>query len=306
MIRKVFFLVDGRKIEAQSIYLATSLARFLPDGWTATAIVRSDYRGQVDPLTLEILKTCNISITELACQPEEHLPWSQPYPIGNKILAAAQMPASGSFLFLDTDMVALQPLDFSAMVDPKKIYANVSDYVCKIDAPVPEHVEYWRRYYAYLGAELPEERVRLRAARKRIYVPYYNAGFVLFHNLPAAKGGHFGKAWLEAATRFEAGCDTPFPRENIDQITLPITARKCRDGVVNIDDSFNYNIMRRNQALGGENIVHYHDVGHLYRYSRLEEVIANTVEMVGREMFVKFARAFPREIRIRKIKRFIK
>ena len=306
MTGKIFFLVDGRKVEAQSIYLATSLARYLPVGWTATAMIRSDYLPKVSPLALEILKTCDIAVTELVCDLTGCQPWGQAYPIGNKILAAAQMPAEGSFLFLDTDMVVLKRLDFSALSDPNAIYANRSDYICGIDAPVDEHEDYWRRYYSFLGSVLPEQRIRLRGARKRLYMPYFNAGFLLFHNRPQTEAGHFGKAWLADAVRFEAGCDVPFPRVNIDQITLPITALKAHRDIVEVEDGFNLNIARKAQSEGGESIIHYHDLLNLYSYSRIEEIMENTIEVIGKPEFAAFLRQFPRETKIRQIKRFFK
>lgn len=306
MTGKIFFLVDGRKVEAQSIYLAASLARFLPTGWTATAMIRSDYLPKVSPLTLEILGACNIAVTELVCDMTGCQPWGQAYPIGNKIMAAAQMPAEGRFLFLDTDMVALKQLDFSALSDPDAIYASRSDYICSIDAPVDGHEAYWRRYYNILGAVLPDERIRLRGARRRLYLPYLNAGFLLFHNQPQSKGGHFGKAWLEDAVRFETGCDVPFPRVNIDQITLPITAQKTHRAIIEVEDGFNLNIARKAHSEGGESIIHYHDLLNLYSYSRVEEIMETTIEVMGKPNFAAFLRQFPRETKIRQIKRFFK
>lgn len=115
--------------------------------------------------------------------------WARPYPHGNKILAAASPREDAWSVFLDTDMVCAASLELASLQEPNRL------------ALVPEGVpswgknsDRWERAYAHFGLEVPSERVRLTRRRRIEYLPYFNAGFVMFPNAPQSGGalGHSG------------------------------------------------------------------------------------------------------------------
>lgn len=127
--------------------------------------------------------------------------WARPYPHGNKILAAASPREDAWSVFIDTDMVCAAPLKLASLQEPNRL------------AVVPEGVpswgknsDRWERDYAHFGLEVPTERVRLTRRRRIEFLPYFNAGFVMFPNAPQFEGESFRSLWLQTALDFDRNC----------------------------------------------------------------------------------------------------
>jgi hypothetical protein len=125
----VFFVVDGERLEAQAILLAATLKRHLTPNQTAIAYVREDYADRLDPLTRVVMDRAKVEIRVI---PETdgatHRPWSTPYPQGHKILAAAEPRKATVSVFLDTDTVPMQPVNFAAQLGDALVAVSASDY----------------------------------------------------------------------------------------------------------------------------------------------------------------------------------
>jgi hypothetical protein len=259
---EVFFLVDGKRLEAQACLLAGTLLRHLGPGQRAVAYVRSDYAPQLEPLTREVLDKAGIALRIMPGTEGGHAPWRAPYPQGNKILAAALARDCAVSVFLDTDTVMVRPVDFAAMLGADGIAAVVSDYAI----PATD-VESWREHYAMFGLGLPEERVTLHAGRRLTVLPYFNAGVVLWREKDA--GGAptgIGAAWLTMAVRFDAERQVP-DRSFIDQITLPILGHTRNMPVKTLPQRMNFNIQAFGSAAADQaDIAHYHNIGVLWAH----------------------------------------
>ena len=259
----VFFVVDGERLEAQAILLAATLKRHLTPNQTAIAYVREDHADRLAPLTRAVLDRTGVEIRVIPdTDGGTHQPWSSPYPQGNKILAAAEPREATVSVFLDTDTVLIQPVDFAAQLGDALVAASASDYSATANDDGS-----WGAFYGLFGLPLPDERITLRGGRQIESLPYYNAGVVIFRERMGTKPTGFGKGWLADAVHFDHHATPGHDRATIDQFTLPITATRQGRHVAGLDQAMNYNI----QASGDETddplwIAHYHNIGVLWAH----------------------------------------
>ncbi len=117
--------------------------------------------------------------------------WSPKYPHGNKILASRERRETELSVFLDTDVICLGSPDFSVITQNTPLFAT------------PEGVPTWGRdeqdwvpVYEMFGLEIPDWRVRLIKGRRRVVLPYFNAGVVGFVEKGNPAGMRFPDVWL--------------------------------------------------------------------------------------------------------------
>ncbi|MBT8474623.1 MAG: hypothetical protein KJO78_04035 [Alphaproteobacteria bacterium] len=243
----VFFIIDGPKIEAQSVLLAATLRHHNGPDLVIDAYTPASNAPNILRNTRRILRTLGVSIHTIDTDDF----WTTPYPIGNKILAACEPRDAEISFFLDSDIVATAPMEFSELASPGAVSAVVSDYAARLDDP-----EAWPRLYRHFGLEPPEERVQLLRGRRLTFFPYVNSGVVGFET-----DGEFASTWLDVALEIDklTADDAEFPRINIDQIALPIAARKLGMTLRLLPSEYNCNIMRRDapETLRPR-LAHYH------------------------------------------------
>lgn len=259
---EVFFIVDGLKLESQATLLASTLKRHLMPHQKAVAYVREDYRDQMQDFTLEVLEASNVEIRLIPNTNGTHAPWLSPYPIGNKILAAAEPRDCDISVFLDTDTVLTEPVEFSDHLGDGLVAASISDYASGTDAD-------WEAFYAAFDLPLPQERVQLLGGRKLTSLPYFNAGVLVFRErtddgVPL----DFGRDWLRTALRFEREVTREYSRTFIDQFTLPILGYLRGMPVVTMGQHMNFNIQGLGNGEGRrQTIAHYHTAGALWKHN---------------------------------------
>ena len=258
---EIFFLVDGERLEAQACLLAATLGRHLRPGQRAVACLREDHAPALNPFTAEVLDAAGIGRRIIPGTLGGHDPWTAPYPQGNKILAAAMARDCDVSVFLDTDTLLVRPVDFAAELGGAEIAASVSDYA----SPATDD-ESWRSHYALFGLELPEERVKLRAGRRLVMPPYFNAGVILFRERDASGAPTgIGREWLEMASDFDRRQTLPLDRAFIDQLTLPILGVRRGMPVEPLAQRLNFNIQAFGSApVEAADIAHYHKLGVLW------------------------------------------
>ncbi len=261
---EIFFIVDGARLEAQACLLAPSLKCHLMEGQRAVAYIREDFREQMEPFTVDILIASDVEIRCIPGTDGGHAPWAAPYPHGNKILAAAAPRDCDVSVFLDTDTILTEPVDFASELGDALIAACVSDYAASAGSD-----EDWAHYYAAFDLPLPTERVQFNAGRKLISLPYFNAGVVLFRErtddgVPTS----VGRDWLKAALQFEREVSRDYLRANIDQFTLPILGYLRGAPVKSLDQHMNFNIQSFGHAPDQrQSVAHYHRLGVLWQHS---------------------------------------
>jgi hypothetical protein len=263
------FVVEGPRLEAQSLLLASSIRRHHPRSMIlgyrpigaepAPAAVQSMFRA-VGGLLLPL-------------PPAQGL-WRGAYPHGNKIIALAQPRDAAISIFLDTDMVMTAPLDAADLPGHGEV------------SVVPEGIQSWgkeedrwERVYAHFGLSMPEERIRLLRGARRSSPPYFNAGFVAQRETDRVDGQTFGQLWLDTARKIDHEVGVANKRPWLDQIALPVTLRRFGLTYRLIDEAANFSISNGRSLPDpfAPKILHYHRARFLRDWAGSAEVIAHAL-----------------------------
>ena len=145
--------------------------------------------------------------------------WDEPYPHGNKIIAALQPRDSEYSAFIDSDVLFLKPNTPDNLVRP----GHVSCSVAASMGWAPRDI--WDRVYSVFDMPVPTERVRLMRQRHRS-VPYYSSGLVVFPE-QAGSQGRFADIWYETARMIDRVETIPDRRPYLDQLSLPVAIRRA-------------------------------------------------------------------------------
>ena len=299
---EVFFIVDGLRLEAQACLLAPTLAAHLDTSQRPVAYLRQD-AAPLTGFTRAVLEASGVALRTIPGTASAPAPWGAPYPQGNKILAAAAPRECAVSVFLDTDTVLAEPVDFAAELGTAEVAAVVSDY----RASAGDEAD-WAEYYGAFGLDLPPERVRLLGGRSLLSLPYYNAGVVIFRErAPDGRPTGFGPAWLEAALQFERQVRRPHDRANIDQFTLPILGYLRASPVRALPRRMNYNIQADGTDRGqAQSIAHYHNIGLLWAHPRHGRMAFEAlVGLMGPGAPRAFVESFGEIARRRRMKRLL-
>lgn len=299
---EVFFIVDGERLEAQACLLAPTLKRHLQVGQRPVAYLREDYADKLDPLTHEVLGAAGIEMRTIAGTADSCAPWTEPYPQGNKILAAAQPRDCEISVFLDTDMILAAPVDFAGELGAAHIGACVSDY----SAPGNDDAG-WNAFYGCFDLPVPDDRVQLQAGRRLVSYPYFNAGMVVFREAVDGKRTGIGRQWLATAQKFDREIKIRYNRANIDQFTLPILGYQRGTPVKVMDPRLNFNIQAHGVGEGrAQSIAHYHRIGILWMQpDHSRETLDCLSEWCGPDMINRLLARYPHFMKRSRLKRYL-
>ena len=270
----IFFIVDGRSLEAQATLLAATLTHHNARRHQLTAYVADRHRDAILPSTCALFDRCAVTLRALPAPPRD---WRVPYAHGNKILAASDRRPGDWGLFLDTDMICTAPLDLATLQIPGHV------------ALVPEGVptwgregDRWARAYAHFGLPLPEDRVRLTRRKRISFLPYFNAGFVLMPDGDVSDGRSFGQLWLETALDFDWNAPIGGKRPWLDQITLPLTLKRFGLGYHVAPVELNYSVSDRTyEPEARPQIMHYHRWAYLNAWPQRQDALAALATIAG-------------------------
>lgn len=259
------FVVEGARLEAQSLLLASSLRRHHPG---AMIIGYRPQTAEQPPSAVQAMFRAVGGL--LSPLPSAQGLWRGAYPHGNKIIALAQPRDAAISVFLDTDMVMTAPLDANDLPRHGEI------------AVVPEGIQSWgkeegrwERVYAHFGLEMPEERIRLLRGARRRSPPYFNAGFVAQRETDRVDGMTFGQLWSDTASRIDHEVGVGNKRPWLDQIALPVAMRRFGLRARIIDEAANFSISN-GRALPdpfSPKILHYHRARFLRDWGGTGQVI---------------------------------
>lgn len=271
----LFFIVDIGKLEAQAILLATSLHKHNEGCFNIYAYVPRDSLDGLSPITREVLSLAEIELVTFDVPPET---WKKPYPHGNKILAARLHRAGRWSAFLDTDLICTKQLDLT------QIKRSNAVSVAPEGTPTWGYgTDRWQRVYDHFDLAFPSETIRM-ARRKRVeFVPYFNAGFVLFEDGVLKKPDKgFGDLWLDTAREIDFNCPVALKRPWLDQISLPVTLKRFGLEYNICPDEFNYAISARAYIPEFKPyFMHYHDFKWLSSWPSALEVFDWLKELFG-------------------------
>ena len=218
----IFFIVDGLKLELQSIFLICSIKKHFGNSLKVIAYHRQDY--EVTAYTRDILESQGARLVAIPRTFSKDVdPWPEPWPVGNKLLAIAEPRDTKISAFLDTDMVFVNHVDFEAELDGGEVLACTADFILG----GLDHPKKWEPVYAFFDMPMPETRRRLLRGRRVLIPPYYNAGLAVFREGPVGDAQvPFGQAWLHHAARAKRSGEFEAQSRNVDQVTYPVTIER--------------------------------------------------------------------------------
>lgn len=144
--------------------------------------------------------------------------WDEPYPHGNKIIAAMQPRDSAYSAFVDSDVLFIRPNDPAHLCHPGQV-------ACSAAASMQwAGQEIWQVIYGALDMPVPTERIRLMRRSGREVVPYFSAGLVVF---PEDGPSRFPDVWYDTARRLDRVEEIPKRRPYLDQQSLPLAIARA-------------------------------------------------------------------------------
>lgn len=259
------YVVDGPRLQAQALILAHSLRCVHPEA-AQVAYLPVAGAALLPDAVRATLEGWGVVCREL---PEKG-GWRQAYPHGNKILALAEARDAEVSVFLDTDMIAVKPLNDSDLPGPRQV------------SVVPEGIlgwgkdaSRWEVAYAQFGLKVPEERVQMLRGRRRLSPPYFNAGFVAIREDDRVEGRNFGALWLDTARVFDWEVPVGGKRPWLDQASLPIAMARFGFAHRIVDERNNTSISNGRSFQGLDPaIIHYHRAGFLRKWPGADAMIA--------------------------------
>ena len=283
----LFFVVDGKKLEAQACKLATSIQRYFPSDVQRIAYHRETY--EISDFAKSVLEACSVELRPMSNTGlSDPNPWSRYWPVGNKLLAKAEHRDCDISVYLDTDMYCRKFVDFEQGLGDADVLACTADYIAgPLNRP-----EKWTNIYAHFGLDVPNERRRLLAGRQLLLPPYYNGGFVVFKEAPIGTAQeHFGEAWLKDSLEIEHAEGFDNERPALDQTVLPVTLERLGINFRLGSHHLNYNLRAHGDKLYKDAaLVHYHEYSTLFTYHPYggTEALDNLEAVMGEGFLQKF------------------
>lgn len=245
-----FFILDGHTLERQALLLAHSLRAHHGSDVAIIAYVPSRYLPDLSEVARDFLLDLKVEIVPL----DTHgATWARGYPHGNKVLAAAQPRDCDYSIFLDTDMCC------TANAVPKLVPGDTRVFACPEGLRTwGKNINDWRAAYSFFNQPLPKKRIRMARGRRKLSVPYFNAGYVAFPEVHPETGQRFGVLWLQTATALDFGAEIPNKRPWLDQISLPITMYRFGFKFSALGEDYNFSTKARKARSHTLRVAHYH------------------------------------------------
>lgn len=229
----VSFVCEPGRLEAQALLLAASLRILYPELSLIAAVPRS-----LPAVTSRAFEALDVSELEISN------PLASDYPIGNKIAALGVGAGAGLRVFLDSDMLGLQPWDWEVL-HTHALAAKPSDLATFGNDAL------WQELYARFGLAAPTQRVISTVSRQLMY-PYFNAGM-----LATRAAADLAAVWAQTCLEIDAMHDVNPRRPWLDQIGLPLAAARLELPTRSLGETWNYPAHVK-PVQGAPCIVHYH------------------------------------------------
>lgn len=235
------------------------------------------------PALVTLMGLCGVELRRL---PKPSRPWDKPYPHGNKILAALDSRGTSHSMFLDTDILCLSPLNLTPLMTDRAIAV-----VAEGRRSWGKDLDRWQRVYARFGLPLPDDRITLSRNRTIQFVPYFNAGMVLFPDAGLPHGQRFSQSWYDTAMTIDHEVRVAKKRPWLDQIALPVTLKRFDMGYILADEAFNFAASDRVLKPGERPVLlHYHRFGHLSNWpDQRQAALDQTRNIAGPALFAELA-----------------
>jgi len=266
----ISFVCQHGELEIKALLLAASLRRFLTCEADLIACLPEPASrwGIVSPATLRVLTSLGVRTVPIRNVIDET------YPIGNKVTCLDVATEADRMVFLDTDILVMQPLDLGRWF-ARGFNAKPADAIGFADNP-----EDWQAVYGMFGLQGPRRSV-VTSLAGQVVCPYFNAGVV---GAPARSG--LGGLWADCCRTLAAADglwetrSLPAKLPFLDQISLPVAVARAGLAVSLLDERLNFpaNLRPLSAEIGGPILCHYHRPDVIRREPRLQELVASLLD----------------------------
>lgn len=201
-----FMFKPGHQIEREAFVLAASIREFAVGEVNIHAFIEAADTPYVTDQHQAWFQRMGVRLRELNAKGA----FRDRYPHGNKILLCMSEFSEDRVIFLDSDMMVLQPTDFAGItqapvVATGPLAGNWGD------------AEKWAPAYQTMGVD-PGSVQQWDTPKGGTQMPYFNAGMVSFD--PKT---NFARTWYDVARRIDDAPEVSDKRPWLDQIALPLT-----------------------------------------------------------------------------------
>lgn len=212
----LFYIVEPPRYSAFSTALLASIRKYIGPEVKVFGYCPEHRMAEIPQAVTNLHHSLGAEIRPLRTEDR----WDQPYPHGNKMLAALDDRGTDQSVFLDTDIYFTAPVSIDA-------YSSPNEIICSPAASMSwGGEEEWAKIYSAFGLPLPQERMELLRRRgKHKYLPYFSSGLIGFPEY-TPDGRRFAEIWYETARTIDRIPDLAKKRPYLDQMSLPIAMRQ--------------------------------------------------------------------------------
>lgn len=211
----IFFIVEPSKYQDMGCYLAASIRCQFDEPVKLVGYCPANSIGNMSDKALAVFKKLDVDIRPIETEGK----FDPPYPHGNKLLAALEPRDTPYSAFMDSDMLFIRPNSSDQMYRPGHVSVAPATSMYWAGQTI------WKDIYAACDMEMPQERIWLSRQRRRMLMPYFNAGLVVFPEGPTAPdGASFAEVWHDLAQKIDR-IDVVKKRPYLDQMSLPLAIR---------------------------------------------------------------------------------
>lgn len=221
--------------------------------------------------------------------------WAEPYPHGNKIIAAMQPRETPWSAFVDSDVLFMRTNALEAVARDGHVSCSMAASLLWAEEDI------WDTIYGALAMPVPTERYEYMRRPVGPRVPYFSSGLVYFPEADVTGRGRFGDVWYDTARIVDGVPTLENKRPYLDQMTLPAAIRRA---------GLDWNILPEEQhyILGGRLrgkplpedseifAIHYRDKGILHELGLLKPARSLLSDYIGTP-FVKRLTEAPEKVR---------
>jgi len=218
------FVCQQGDMELQALLLAASLRRHLSDDHEIVAAIPSpfDIWGTVSPITIQILEELNVRQVTITNKISGH------YGVGNKLSCLTVATSGCQKILLDSDILCLRNF-----IHNEAFAGHISAKPADVDTLGRTTIS-WAPLYRHFGLELPKDKVTTTVSKQAV-LPYFNAGVVA-----VSADNEFGKVWIDTCIQLRQLDKKMQDLFWLDQIALPIAARRLGLTIESLDEHYNY------------------------------------------------------------------
>lgn len=257
------FVLHGGEIEVKAALLAASLHHNLAGRYELIGAVPGPVErwGGISRQTARLLARFGVRTVTIRNEIDEN------YPIGNKISALGVPAKHERVIFLDSDILLLQPF-----FDHRDLATGYAAKPADADTFIRSGGR-WGPVYDLFDLPRPDHRVHASHSRERM-MPYYNAGVICCRD-----NQRLYSIWLDVCRKIDAVEAIKPKRPWLDQIGLPIACALANVCLHELSEEMNFPAHKR--ALDESPLpyfCHYHTPERIMGSARLSRTVGNLID----------------------------